>query len=207
MPELFQPAKFSVRPEKGRAEPRLWVKRFCIWLEPGIPPVREIHLRQGLNIIWSPDPNERKGPIGHGAGKTTLCRLLRYCLGEDTFGSRDQRMRIHTAFPKGQVGIELMLDGEMWAVLRSINGRTRDIVLRDSTLEQAQEANVPTTMEPLISAVRRGLQTSGVRCRRSGPVRRSTHAAGAADESFCVACAKAIYRPQPSTVAGSLGRL
>ena len=153
MPELFQPTKFSVRPEKGRGEPRLWVKRFCIWSEPGTLPVREIHLRQGLNIIWSPDPNEGKGPIGHGAGKTTLCRLLRYCLGEDTFGSRDQRMRIHTAFPKGQVGIELMLDGEMWAVLRSINGRTRDIVLRDSTLEQAQEANIPTTMEPLISVV------------------------------------------------------
>jgi hypothetical protein len=50
-----------------------------------------------------------------------------------------------------------MLDGEMWAVLRSINGRTRDIVLRNSTLEQAQETGIPTTMEPLISAIQNQL--------------------------------------------------
>jgi hypothetical protein len=141
-----------VEPEPGRTEPRLWVKRFCIWSEPGVL-VREIELRQGLNIIWSPDSRDGKAPIGHGAGKTTFCRLLRYCLGEEAFGSRDQRSRIHTAFPKGQVGAEVVLDGQQWAVLRSINGRTRDIALSGITLEQAQEDDSPTTMEPLVSAI------------------------------------------------------
>lgn len=141
-----------MEPEPGRTEPRLWVKRFCIWSEPGVL-VREIELREGLNIIWSPDSRDGNAPIGHGAGKTTFCRLLRYCLGEVTFGSRDQRFRIHTAFPKGQVGAEVMLDGKQWAVLRSINGRSRDIALQGITLEQAQEADTPTTMEPLVAAI------------------------------------------------------
>ena len=152
MPDLFPNAPFSVEPEQGRTEPRLWVKRFCVWSEPGVL-VREIDLREGLNIIWSPDSRDGKAPIGHGAGKTTFCRLLRYCLGEETFGSRDQRSRIHSAFPKGQVGIEMMLDGQQWAVLRSISGRARDFVLQGATLEQAQESDAPTTMEPLVSAI------------------------------------------------------
>ena len=141
-----------MEPEPGRTEPRLWVKRFCIWSEPGVL-VREIELREGLNIIWSPDSRDGNGPIGHGAGKSTFCRLLRYCLGEETFGSRDQRSRIHAAFPKGQVGAEVILDGEQWAVLRSINGRNRDLALQGITLEQAQEADTPTTIQPLISAL------------------------------------------------------
>jgi hypothetical protein len=152
LPDLFPKAPFSVEPEQGRTEPRLWVKRFCIWSEPGVL-VREIELREGLNIIWSPDSRDGKAPIGHGAGKTTFCRLLRYCLGEVTFGSRDQRLRIHAAFPRGQVGAEVMLDGKQWAVLRSINGRSRDIALQGITLEQAQEADTPTTLQPLISAL------------------------------------------------------
>lgn len=141
-----------MEPEPGRTGPRLWVKRFCIWSEPSVL-VREIELREGLNIIWSPDSRDGNAPIGHGAGKTTFCRLLRYCIGEETFGSRDQRSRINVAFPKGQVGIEMVLDGQQWAVLRSISGRARDIVLQGATLEQAQESEVPTTMEPLVSAI------------------------------------------------------
>ena len=137
MADLFPNAPFSVKPEPGRTEPRLWVKRFCIWSEPGVL-VREIDLREGLNIIWSPDSRDGNAPIGHGAGKTTFCRLLRYCLGEETFGSRDQRSRIHAVFPKGQIGAEVMLDGKQWAVLRSISGRTRDIAIQGVTLEQAQ---------------------------------------------------------------------
>jgi Uncharacterised protein conserved in bacteria (DUF2326) len=152
LPDLFPNAPFSVKPEPGRTEPRLWVKRFCIWSEPGVL-VREIDLREGLNIIWSPDSRDGNGPIGHGAGKTTFCRLLRYCLGEETFGSRDQRSRIHAVLPKGQIGAEIMLDGKQWAVLRSISGRTRDIAIQGITLEQAQSSDTPATMEPLVAAI------------------------------------------------------
>lgn len=97
------------RPRRGRTEPRLWVRRFVIWSEPGVI-LREIHLHPGLNIIWAPDPaDQAAGPdadltVGDGSGKTLFCRLLRYCLGEDRFAPGEQRERIAQAFPEGRVG-------------------------------------------------------------------------------------------------------
>ena len=35
-----------------------------------------------------------------------LCRLLRYCLGEDRFAPEDQRAEIAATFPDGLVGAE-----------------------------------------------------------------------------------------------------
>ena len=152
MPELFPHVPFTLNREPGRTQPRLLMTRFCIWREPG-DLIREITLRQGINIIWSPDSKDRQSPIGHGAGKTTFCRLLRYCLGEKSFGSRDQQNLIHSAFPKGQVGLELMLNRERWAVLRSITNRSRDTVLQNRSLEELQAANSPTGIEPLLRAL------------------------------------------------------
>ena len=88
--DLLGHAGLEIEPEAGRSEPRLWVRRFAIWSEPGVI-LREIHLRPGLNIIWAPDPADQAVvpygdmTLGHGSGKTLLCRLLRYCLGEDRF--------------------------------------------------------------------------------------------------------------------------
>ena len=114
--DLVGHADLELEPESGRSEPRLWVRRFVIWSEPGVV-LREIHLRPGLNIIWAPDPADRAASadgdvtVGHGSGKTLFCRLLRYCLGEDRFAPGEQRDRIAKAFPEGRVGAEVMLDG------------------------------------------------------------------------------------------------
>ena len=92
--DLFPRASFSIALETGRNGPRLWVRRLVIWREPGAI-IRSIDLKPGLNIVWSPDPGSAQaGPIGHGAGKTMFCRLLRYCLGEDSFapGWTDRRV-------------------------------------------------------------------------------------------------------------------
>ena len=56
--DLLGHAGLELEPEAGRSEPRLWVRRFVIWSEPGVM-LREIHLRPGLNIIWAPDPADR----------------------------------------------------------------------------------------------------------------------------------------------------
>ena len=102
--DLVGHADLELEPESGRSEPRLWVRRFVIWSEPGVV-LREIHLRPGLNIIWAPDPADRAASadgdvtVGHGSGKTLFCRLLRYCLGEDRFAPAEQRDRIAGAFP------------------------------------------------------------------------------------------------------------
>src|SRR5690349_21039615 len=99
-PDLMGPRRLAVTPATGLTEPRLWVRRLAIWKEPGGEKIRDIPLRPGLNIIWSPDGTddatsaEQANAIGHGSGKTLFCRLIRYCLGEGRFAIESQRDRI-----------------------------------------------------------------------------------------------------------------
>jgi hypothetical protein len=90
-----------------RTEPRLWVKRLILWKEPGVM-LREISLRPGLNIIWSPDPGEQinehgSHPWGMEAGKPFLPPTP-VLSGEDRSSPDEQRMRIAQAFPKALLG-------------------------------------------------------------------------------------------------------
>src|SRR5690606_28662463 len=124
-PDLIGPQPLVITPAAGMTGPRLWVRRLVIWKEPGGEKIREIELRPGLNIIWSPDGADdasggQNDAIGHGSGKTLFCRLIRYCLGEDRFATETQRERIGVAFPNGIVGAEVMLDGVCWAIVRPL---------------------------------------------------------------------------------------
>ena len=155
MPELFPRKAFAlVTPPGAAGEPRLWIERFCLWTDRD-QPTREIGFKPGLNIIWSPDSSEGDKAIGHGAGKTTLCRLLRFCLGENTFAPKEQQDLIASTFPTGKVGIEVHLDGECWAIVRPLRRYNRDVVLRGGTLEQALAATERPTdaMAIFISAL------------------------------------------------------
>jgi hypothetical protein len=143
--EMFEPPGLQVKPKEGSREPRLWFRRFVIWPEPGTQPIQDCTFGPGLNIIWSPDPVDRSardsdepppGP-GHGAGKTLVCRLLRYCLGEPHFASDVLRSKISSAFKEGRVGVEVIVDGKPWAVVRSIGVFGHDVVLEGGTLETA----------------------------------------------------------------------
>src|ERR1700739_3162553 len=113
-PSLFTDPPWIVTPEAGRTEPRLWVRRLVIFRKQN-DIVREIQLKPGLNIVWSPDGAEGE-PMGHGGGKTTFCRLLRYCLGEESFAPEGQRREIRSQFPEGSVAAEVLLNGVPWAV-------------------------------------------------------------------------------------------
>ena len=106
----------------GQAEPRFWVKRLVIWREAGAV-IRDIQLRPGLNILWSPDPLEagsEKSGSGHGSGKSLFCRLIRYCLGEPSYAPEEQQSRIAQRFHNGLVGVELRVNGSSWSVIRSL---------------------------------------------------------------------------------------
>lgn len=159
-PELFPRPAFSLSPEQGRIYPKLWVRRVVIWRKPNVV-LRDIPLRPGFNVIWSPDSQSPDSPIGHGGGKTTFCRLLRFCLGEDTFAPNELRQRIGEVFPKGWVGAEIVLDGEVWTVLRSLGHRRRDIVQAGGSLDDAfsEERNI-TSMSPLTEAFTRSFMGS-----------------------------------------------
>lgn len=132
--------------------------------------LRDISLRPGLNIVWSPDPADRgsqsgeESPFGpgHGAGKTLVCRLLRYCLGEPHFAPEAQRAKIAGAFREGRVGAELVLDGVSWAVVRSIGVMPFDVVRENATLEATIADEVATGVSPLIEAITERIMTSDV---------------------------------------------
>jgi hypothetical protein len=119
-PDLFSDRALDLKPAPGRAEPLLWVRRLIIWEEPA-KEVRNVELKPGFNIIWSPDDGSQRGQIGHGGGKTAFCRLLRYCLGEDSFGPETQRRAIVEKMPTGRVGAEVRLNGETWLIRRSLH--------------------------------------------------------------------------------------
>ena len=104
--------------------------------------LRRISLRLGINILWS-KPAERleseklfeSGLSGHTSGKTTFCRLLRYVLGEGSFGDESLRSSIRTKFPKGWVAAEVIILGEPWLVCRPLGIGPRGFVCRNTTLE------------------------------------------------------------------------
>lgn len=157
--EMFDPPGLQVKPKESLREPRLWFRRFAIWPEAGAKPIQDRTFEPGLNIIWSPDPVDRSardgheapsGP-GHGAGKTLVCRLLRYCLGEPHFASDVLRSKISGAFKDGRVGVEVIVDGKPWAVVRSIGVFAHDVVLEGESLEKAASSETaPTGMGPFV---------------------------------------------------------
>ena len=142
----------AVTAAAGATQPRVWFRRLVIWSEPW-KVVRKIDLRPGLNIIWSPDPaeqesqpeRERVSAPGHGAGKTLVCRLLRYCVGESSFAPEVQRTKIARAFREGRVGAEVVVDGIAWAVVRSIGVMPFDMVRENATLDDAISGTIEST--------------------------------------------------------------
>jgi len=157
--ELFPKPEQTIAIHSSRRDAPLWVRRFVLWAKPG-EVIRDIPLRRGLNVIWSPDPGSAAANVGqnadsgHGAGKTLLCRLLRYCLGEATFASEDQRRSIAAKFPNGLVGAELVIAGTVWAVIRPMGQTRRHMVRRETTLEVlAESKETATGIGPLLDVL------------------------------------------------------
>ena len=151
-PELFPRPTFSLNPEAGRTSPKLWIKRIVIWREPTVV-LRDIPLRPGLNVVWSPDSLTEDSPIGHGGGKTTFCRLLRFCLEKTRLQPMICVIESEKSF-KGAVGAEIILDGQSWIVLRSLGHRRRDVVQEGGSLEDLLSGEHQATgMAPLVDAI------------------------------------------------------
>ena len=156
--DLFPEPPLSVEVPADLTQPRLWVRRLKIWAEPDGEVIRDIELRPGLNIIWSPDGGDDPGgspaAIGHGSGKTLLCRLLRYCLGETRFADELQRDAISTVFLNGVVGAEVMLDGICWAVARPLGVNRKHFAIEGGDLDTvASMEGAATGIEPLLDAI------------------------------------------------------
>jgi hypothetical protein len=157
--DLVDESGLNLNPAEGHSEPRLWVRKLKVWKTPA-EEIREIDMRPGLNIVWSPDPADKTETstdahvLGHGSGKTLFCRLLRYCLGEPHFASDEGRYRVSNAMPDGLVGAEIILDGVAWAVVRPIGNTRQHFAVPGQGLEDiVKGTNKPTGIDPFLEAV------------------------------------------------------
>lgn len=124
-----------------QSEPNVWISRLVIFekLSPDPVIIRDVALTRGLNIVWAEeteDDNPAAEITGHSAGKTTLCRFLRYVLGEKTFGTKANMELIRKALPEGYVAAELHVAGKKWAVRRPFGGGRMSYTKEDATIEE-----------------------------------------------------------------------
>lgn len=118
--------------DRAAGEPRLWVRRFVLFKKLGADfdsseIIRQDEFKRGVNIVIGVegDPTEsveqRGAEVhGHSVGKTLFCRLLRHGLGEPRYGTELQKAAIQHTFRQSWLGMEVMLKGVPWAILRQI---------------------------------------------------------------------------------------
>lgn len=151
-----------IRPAVDRQAPAFWVKRLVIVrdLSTDAEVIRDIALRPGLNIVWTPPveanqerPLFQNGIAGHTAGKTTLCRLLRHVLGEQGLLSEGTRRKVRSRFPTGWVLAEIVVETELWVVARPFAIGPHSFSIRGGSVEDALAGGVRTKYQDFLDAL------------------------------------------------------
>jgi hypothetical protein len=134
----------SWKPGNGRGQPVIFLRKLVLLeeLRPGaVKPIREVPFRAGLNIIWA-DPKSAvaaSGGVrvaGHSAGKTTLCRILRWLLGEGHFAPPKLESRIASDLKDGWAVLALEIDSQPWLVGRRFFDKADHCAVPGMTLEE-----------------------------------------------------------------------
>lgn len=135
-----------------RTQPRLWVETLCL-VESRDPlaVTRTIDLHAGLNIVWAKEStsNDASGLVsaGHGVGKTSLCLLLRYVLGDDAPAIATLRSKAAGSFPKGGVAAKVHVDGAAWLVYRPYGLYSHSLAAQCDVLEHLLEGTSPNDFD------------------------------------------------------------
>lgn len=149
-PTLFQWQEDSnVNPSSELREPAVWLRRLIVLKQwaPG-EELCELEFKKGLNIVWAephvPETVEegQNGLSGHAAGKTTLCRFIRYALGESTYGSESFREAFRHKFPKGWLLAEVAVDGTEWLIRRPLGIGAHPAAVEGERIQRAFTADV-----------------------------------------------------------------
>lgn len=136
------------------AEPLFWLKEMRVLSKMDVSRdslIRKVKFRKGLNVVWSPptdnEPSAAQRLSGHASGKTTLCRMIRYVLGEQKIGTESFRNALTHKYVDGVVAAEIRLNGETWSVARpftawtSAKGYSRKGVGLDEFLAEPTKAS------------------------------------------------------------------
>ncbi|MBD9560646.1 DUF2326 domain-containing protein [Ensifer sp. ENS03] len=154
--DLFAPVVHSPKAPGGRSGPRLWIRRLAIFKDSQTI-IRNVPLKPGLNIIWTPDMSSSgRRALAHGSGKTSFCRLLRACLGEPGYAADTQRSRLMSRLPNGLFAAEIIVDGVCWVAVRPLGLPGGDFVVQLDTIEaaiaQGRRGADHTAIDPVIAA-------------------------------------------------------
>lgn len=123
-----------------RRMPRLWVEQ--LWLLESREPLcvrRSVQFRPGVNVVWAREPESDSGTglarAGHGVGKTSLCLLLRYVLGDEATAISVLRDKAAANFPKGGVAAKIHIDEMVWLVYRPYGLHSTSVAKQCTQLE------------------------------------------------------------------------
>lgn len=135
-----------------RTKPRLWVE--TLWLVESREPLkltRTIDLHAGLNIVWAKESATNVAPglssAGHGVGKTSLCLLLRYVLGDDAPAIATLRSKAAGSFPKGGVATKVHVDGAVWLVFRPYRLYSHSLAAQCDALDRLFDGTSPNDFD------------------------------------------------------------
>lgn len=148
MPTLFPLEREPLKPSTDRREPTLWLQRLVILsAQDSKTIIRNIRFRRGLNIIRTQQMATQGGPVaGHSVGKTLLMRLIRYTLGETTFGSEETQQSIAAAkgLESAVVVAHWTVAGTDWIVIRPLTaaGAEESIAVRSADWQVAVDSPV-----------------------------------------------------------------
>ena len=136
----------------SRTRPLVWVKQLVLYeaIDP-VSEIRRMNFTRGVNIIQG-EASETDGEFesGHGIGKTTVCRLIRYCLGEKTFGQKHVMEEVKHCFPHAHVGAVIEVDGTDWAVLRPLGHRKKECALERETLDTLIRSETARSLQAFV---------------------------------------------------------
>ena len=139
-------------------QPRMWIE--MLWLVESREPLsvtRTIDLHPGLNIVWARESvsTEASGlaSAGHGVGKTSLCLLMRYVLGDDAPAISTLREKASACFPKGGVAAKVHVAGTTWLVFRPYGAYSHSLAARCEALESLVQGAVPNEFQEYLGAL------------------------------------------------------
>lgn len=138
-----------------RKRPLVWIKELVLFesLDPLVE-LRRLPFDMGLNIIQG-EANDSSDAFetGHGIGKTTVCRLIRYCLGEKTFGQQHVVAEVRHCFPSSFVGAVIEVAGVEWSVMRGLSQRARHYAKEGVPLTELATSDDPKDFERFTEAL------------------------------------------------------